>query len=46
MKKTSEFLLSGTFLQDVMVKVLVMDLVAQLNALLQELACKEHMMSR
>ena len=27
-------------------KVLVMDLIAQLNALLQELACKDHMMSR
>ena len=46
MKMTLEFLLSGIFLQHLMVKVLVMDLVAQLNALLQELACKDHMMSR
>ena len=45
-KKILEWMLNGILLQLLMEKVLVMALVAQLNALLQELACKEHMMSR
>ena len=45
-KKILEWMLNGIFLQLLMEKVLVMALVAQLNALLQELACKDHMMNR
>ena len=41
-KKILECMLNGIFLQRLMAKVLVMALVAQLNALLQELACKLH----
>ena len=46
MRMILEFLLSGIFLQLLMVKVLVMDLVAQLNATLQELASRDHMKNK
>ena len=44
-KKILEWMLYGIFLQPLMEKVLMMALVAQLNAL-QELACKDHIMNR
>ena len=45
-KNILEWMLNGIFLQLLMEKVLLIALVAQLNALLQELARKDHMMNR